>query len=477
MVDGSVNGSNSAYPDAEREGLRPLRAHRAFIVVFVLSAMLSALTLTYIYSERHRAETTIFFKPSDVTQLSTHATQALGSPFPYTLFKVVAQTVIALVDSDALLRRVVTELHLDVKEPRDFSGPWYIRYYKEVKYRLADDMSDLWQFLKWGRLIEEDPVDQAIVGLRKQVKVRNDDSYVFTLQVSAKTPQRSVATANALAATLVELLARDDQRASRKRGEELEALRDGKIREIEDIEARIRDLLARNHVASVQEEIEKVTARASHLQQERSGTMADLRQSEGKVAGLAEKLRLPNPQTTAREEDTTAFHRVSRVTAEDYAKLTSDRLSAEVASGSLRARLDSIERSYAALVPRLQVLDQMQAEYDLMSAQLQSAKRDYTALTDAYQEAVIKATSGQSELHIQAKATASLGPVSPIKIYHVGAAGLLAALIAIGLAYVLDYFDIRLFLPPPAGRRRRRLEPSRAPAPSPEAVAARLTTD
>jgi len=36
----------------------------------------------------------------------------------------------------------------------------------------------------------------------------------------------------------------------------------------------------------------------------------------------------------------------------------------------------------------------------------------------------------------------------------VGAAAALAAMIAIGLAFVLDYFQIRLFLPP-TGRRRR----------------------
>ena len=60
----------------------------------VLSAMLSALALTYIYSERYRAEATIFFKPSDVTRLTSYSTQALGAPFPSnTASKAIDQTI------------------------------------------------------------------------------------------------------------------------------------------------------------------------------------------------------------------------------------------------------------------------------------------------------------------------------------------------------------------------------------------------
>jgi hypothetical protein len=87
---------------------------------------------------------------------------------------------------------------------------------------------------------------------------------------------------------------------------------------------------------------------------------------------------------------------------------------------------------------------------------------------------VLQWTTGQSQLRLQANATAPLAPVSPIKIYHVGAALLLALMIAIGLAYVLDYFGIRLFLPPPGGERRRIM---RSPAPASVGAAARATFD
>jgi hypothetical protein len=81
---------------------------------------------------------------------------------------------------------------------------------------------------------------------------------------------------------------------------------------------------------------------------------------------------------------------------------------------------------------------------------------------------VIQGTTGQSELHLQAEATAPPVPISPIKIYHVAAAGFLALIIAIGLAYVLDYFGINLFLPPTRGERRRGVAISRTPVPPPD---------
>ena len=127
----------------------------------------------------------------------------------------------------------------------------------------------------------------------------------------------------------------------------------------------------------------------------------------------------------------------------------------------------AIEHTYAALVPRIQVLTNVKAQDDLLAAKLASAKRDYAALTDGIAELAIRQTTGQSELHVQARAGGSIQPVSPIKIYHVLTAGLLAGLIAVGLAYVLDYFEIRLFLPPAGGwsKDSRRALAEAAPQP------------
>src|SRR5437899_1766940 len=153
MVDLSIAGEDRAPQSAGREGLRPLREHSTFITVFILSAVLSALALTYIYSARYRADATIFFKPSDVTEVSHHGQEALGSRLPVPTQKNITQTITQLATSDVVLRRVVTDLQLDVKKPRDLAGPWYRHYYKLLKYEIEDYAQDAWKILKYGEII------------------------------------------------------------------------------------------------------------------------------------------------------------------------------------------------------------------------------------------------------------------------------------------------------------------------------------
>jgi len=469
-----VDAARTANPETGRMDLRPLRAHRAFIAIFILSAMLSALVLTYVYSERYRAEVTILFKPSDVTELTTQRREALGSAAPGTSVRNITATINDLVKSQVILRPIVTKLHLDAEQPKDLSGPWYLRSLKELKYALRDAADDAGNILMFGRVLDADPVNQAIIRLRKQIKITSDESYVYSLTVTSDTPQRASAIADEIGVALIDLLHRDDRHTFNRRSEELAGLIRDKTGEIERIETNLQDLLANNQVASIKDELEKITDRASKLRQQQTDATADLRQSEAKVAAQAEKLRVASPPASARDDDANVTRRPSRISADDYAKLTSNKLDAEVNSASLRARLGSLDRSYAALVIRLQVLTRVQAEYDLMSARLKSATRDYATLSDALQEVAVRTTSSPNELRILAKAMTPGVPVSPIKIYHVLVASTLAALIAMMLVYVLDYLDIRLFLPPARGKRRDRL-PSRGPAPEPSA--ARVATD
>jgi uncharacterized protein involved in exopolysaccharide biosynthesis len=466
MTDGSAAAAAANYPLGEREGLRPLREHRAFIAVFILSALLSALALTYIYSERYTAEATIFFKPSDVTEVNHHGQEALGSRLPVSTQKNLTQTITQLATSDVVLSRVVADLHLDVPKPRDLSGPWYRHYYMVLKYAAQDYGEDAWKILKYGSIID-DPVGSAIYKLYKAVKITNDDSYVYTVAVSADTPKSAAQQTDKLVEVLTALLRRDDGVEFEHRMAELVRLREQKSHDIEGLEAAMQTLLASNRVATVYDELKTLTDRLSKLREQRADTQADLDQSEGKVAATSEKLRVPVP-AELHDGYPAAAGQTSRISPDDYGKLTSEKLEAEVESRGLRARLAAFERAYNGLVPRIEVLNDVQAQSDLLAAKLTSAKRDYDALTDGIQELAIRQTTDESELHVQAKADGSILPVSPIKIYHVAAAAGLAALVAIGLAYVLDYFELRLFLPPAGsgGRHRRRPLPDGAPEPT-----------
>jgi uncharacterized protein involved in exopolysaccharide biosynthesis len=464
----AVSRSNYAELD-----LRPLREHRVFIIIFVFSAMLCALALTYIYSERYRSEVTFLFKPSQVTELVKHSKEAFGTSAPGSMVVNITHTLDDLVHSDGVLRQIVAKLHLAADSPKDVSAE--DGSLNRAKAALQDFAKGAISVVMFGRVINDDPINRAVAGLRKQIKLTNDDSYVYTLQVTADSPQHASGIADEAAAALIQFLRDDAQHSVGKPAEELVSLRDGKRRDVERIEAQMRELLSQNEITSIKDELEKATDTVSALRRARADTQADLRQSEGKVAALAEKLRVPSMSKLAEDGGPAAAPaRTSRINADDYAKLTSDRLTAEVNSASLHARLNSLERSSASFIPRLRVLNQVQAEYDVLSAELNSAKRDYSALSDAVQEFAIRAADNQTELRLQAKAITPVLPVSPVKIYHVVFATVLAAMIAVGLAYMLDYFHIRLFLPSAGGGpRRRRREAELAPEPAVARVASK----
>jgi uncharacterized protein involved in exopolysaccharide biosynthesis len=466
MIDESADAASYRYRTQQREALRPIREHRAFIAVFILSAMATALLLTYAYSERYGSEVTIFFKPADVTYLNTHVSEALGSQRPVPSLRNVTQTIDGLAKSDVLLRRIVKELSLDVDPPRDVSGVWYIHYYKVLKYALQDYANDAWSILSFGRIVEDDPVNRSIVKLRKAIKIGNEDSYVYSLKVTDSKPQRAAAIADKVSGALTDLLRGDDKTTFDRQRVAMIELRDEKGRRIEVIETEMRDLLAAAQVASIKDELEKITDRASKIQQQRGDTMADLRQSDAKVAASAEKLRVAVGVATGQDGEA-ATRRISRISPDDYGKISGKKLDSEVESSGLRARLAALDQIYNALIPRIGALSELNGRHDVLSVKLTAAKRDFSALSDAVQELEIRTAGSQSELHIQAAAQEPAIPLSPIKIYHVLAAGLLAAIGAIGLAYMLDYFEIRLFLPPAGGERRRRRGRLQVPAPEP----------
>ncbi len=449
------------------EWLEPIRKHRSFIWVFILSAMLSSLALTYVFSEKYEGETTIFLKPIESTRLREHDTQAFGAPVPQAAYKVVGQTLDDLAKSEALLRDIVTKLNLDIPDSRDYDGlPWYTRYYKITKDFVLDYGNDAWSILKYGRVIDENPTASAVMALRKDVKIVNADSYVYLLRVRDKKQERVAHIANELAEGLVNLLRSEDQRPARTQREQLETLLAAKNEQIEEYEVRLENLLASNQIASLSQETEKDMSRYSDQELSRVYLEADIKESRALIASYAAKLQLKsNAAVSPRNED--------KIQPEDFKKMSSDKLAAEVALDGQTAKYASQLQSLAKLTSRLDRLPSLQREYDLLNARLERAKRDYLLLNDALQEAIVKETSAQTELLIQNEAHTPDGPETPIKIYHVGLATGLGALLAIGMAFVLGYFNIRVFMPSKGYKARGKSQPLPAsPAGAPAGSAA-----
>jgi uncharacterized protein involved in exopolysaccharide biosynthesis len=445
MNETSANHSNAPFAFTRWEVFEPLRRHGAFIRLFTLSAALSALLLTYVYSEKYEADSTIILKPTDVVRLQQHDVQALGAPVPQLEYKIIGQTMKDLVESDPILRKVVVKLHLDTPEPRVYTGPFYYRWYEESKDWLSDEGSDAWSILKYGRVIDEDPINNAVATLRKNLSINSEDSYVFELKIRDKHPDRVAAIANEIGQTVIAMLRNNQQTPAQTRSTELRQRLAKKYREIETSEEKISNLLNSARTASIQEEIDKGTGQYIELKTSWLDLQSQIQQQRATIAAYDAKLQGSSNPAPGEQ----------RLQSDDFKKMMSDRLNAQLALAGTEHKSASLGQSLLALHNRLQELPQLQVQYDLLENNRERAQHDYSLINDALQEAILEEQNSVTALAVVGPAAASNSPATPIKIYHVGLATGLALLLALGMAFVLGYFEIELFKSPERPREER----------------------
>jgi uncharacterized protein involved in exopolysaccharide biosynthesis len=336
-------------------------------------------------------------------------------------------------------------LHLDKPEPRVYSGPFYYRWYKESKDWLSDEGSDAWSILKYGRVIDEDPIDGAVTTLRKNLSIDSEDSYVFELKVRDKHPDRVAAIANEIGQAVIAMLRTNQQTPAQTRSTELRERLTKKYHEIQAAEERISNLLNSGHTASIQEEIDKGTGQYIELKTSWLDLQSQVQQQRATIAAYDAKLKGSSNPSPGEQ----------RLQSEDFKKMMSDRLNAQLSLAGIEHKSASLGRSLVALQARLLELPQLQVQYDLLENNRERAQHDYSLINDALQEAIIEEQNSVTALAVVGAAATSNSPATPIKIYHVGLATGLALLLAVGMAFVLGYFEIELFMSPERPRNER----------------------
>jgi uncharacterized protein involved in exopolysaccharide biosynthesis len=437
----SQSPSGPPEPPRQASSLRVLAEQRSFVLVFVASAALTALALTYVYSERYESYTTISYRVQEVTRFKPLQNEAMGFPAPQAPFKVIGQTLQEVLKSDAILAEVVRDLHLDRKEPAA-DRPWY-GWLRETVREYA---SDAWKLLKYGRLVEEDPTAAAVRQLRSSVKVTNRDSYVFVLQVRDKYPERAAQIADRLSAVLADWLLEMDRQPGRTRAEELGKLVEEKRQLMDRQRADIESLLRESGVASVQLESDRLTDNLASLRLERLRLSSEIARAEARLASVQSKLARRNAPRAAEEPAVSGY-----LSPDDFNKLSSQEVFDEIELKSLLAKQSSLDRSIAGIGKRMSALPAVQARLDALRIALAATEREYSLLKDGYQEAAVRASSPVSEVRVLHPAVVPTAPATPIKVYHVLLATVLGLLLSVGLVYLLDFLGMRSLLAPPRG--------------------------
>ncbi len=473
--------------------LEVLNRRKFLILTFCLSAAITSLGLTYVFSEKYRTYTTILYRPQQVTTFQNKQQEALGFPVPLAPIESIVNSLESVAKSTAVAEAIVTKLDLDKPMPKTESNP-IRRMITSVKDWTKKNGGKAWQILKYGRIIPEDPLADAIAKLQKDLRINaTRRGYTFRLELTDSYPERVAAIVDTAAEVLAELLRGESLRANRNAQEAIEARL--KENDIEILETRqsLENFKKTQRISSLSEEISLRLKTISNFEEELNKVKNDLqveekRRTELRVqlnnqevlvkylstvsdnpivqelktelarqevqrAGLLEKFQPSHLEVKAVEAKLAEIRdRLSReqekiVSSESqrlndvYQKVLTDQLEVESNLQGLAARREALAAEIARMKDSTKNLTDKEATLAQMTLQLDSAERAHRLLNDAIEEARIAESKNVSEIVVLHKAPIPTGPVHPIKILHVGVSTFLGLFLAAACVFFLDYFD------------------------------------
>lgn len=470
-----------------------LSRYKWLIVTFCVSAAITSLALTYVMSEKYLAYTTVLYQPTEAVSFRPKDREALGFPTPTVSLDSISSTLDELVKSDATLEYVVRTLHLDVKKPPKTTDRFLLALLT-TKDKLKEYGGNAWEMLRYGRLIEKDPFDQAMQSLRKNLTTQRA-AKAYTFQVAAVDADPKVA------ANIVDTVAHrmgtflEDERLRLAR-----ETRDGLVnrlttneRETADLRSQLEAFKKEANVSSLSEQLslklkavasfEEESAKAKNelraLQMKRAEQQRqlDLQQQQVKYDQtstsnpVVEELRLelakleversgligkytPEHQqvksidaqmaqirSKLEGESATVVRTESMRTNDIYQKLLAEKLESDSEIESLTAKLDAYNKSVVEDVGTAHNLSAKEKQLSDLAMRLASSERSYVLISEAMEEARIAESRGSKELMVLSPAIVPKAPVRPIKILHVAVSAGLSLLLAVGLAFLAGFLD------------------------------------
>ncbi len=410
-----------------------LLGQKRFILAFCIAAMFSALALTYVFSERYRAATTILYRPLEKSVLRAKEAEAFGMPVPIPSFQSISQTLNDTVKNEVILRPVIKELKLDQDIPAG-SSVWYKRWYYKSKEFVKQRALDVWSILKYGRILKENKTVATIKGLRENIQIMStSDSNITILMVKDKYPKRAAAIVNTAGETLVRWIRNEYRSEAHGRLEQLEEELLKREKEIASLREESKALLEEHGFVSLQEDTDRGLENLYEMEMENTGVKAQIIQKQKEIAeyrrGIEGRSR-------------------GYVQSEDIDRMRSAKLFEEINLKGLKKKNDYLEASIHELREQLKDLPLLKSRLDALNLKIESSSQDYKHLKDLRLEAFEQVNSEQVEARVLHEAVVPVMPIQPIRIYHVGLAAVLSFLLAVGLVFVMDFFHIRTFLSP-----------------------------
>ena len=379
---------------------RIIFAFRGMIILLSLSALITAVLLTYVLPEKYDATAFILLRPQEKIKLAPNRAGKEILDFPVSQVAPIdapSKTYIEVIKSRAVVGEVVRVLGLDKKQRKPSEN-----YYKELWERFKEEVRAFvtWavKILKYGRVEKVDPFTKAVEDVQESLSLETTkDTYLFEITCFWHNPTEAAAVANAAAEIFIEYMSDANKKESMSSRLFLESRLLESAKDLAESRLALRKFKEKYGTFSLSEEYSAKLKIINDLE-------SDLEKTEGKLAGLVKNYTLSYPKVV-----------------------------------SLLAEKDRVLQSLAERKSELHIHPDKEKQLENVKLRVKVAEDNYSSVNKAYEEARIQEANKISEIRLVSPAIEPVYPLKPIKIYYAGAALAIALLGGVGLAFFLEF--------------------------------------
>lgn len=474
-----------------RELLNVLARYRHRVVLLFFSAVVTAIAMTYVLSERFRSEALVLIRPQKTPAVVPTKEEMLDFPVSYfTPHAETTRTYSEMLKSQPIAERIVAELSADLLTPPQRPPGWRGLLIAS-KQAVKKVVTKTWALLLYGRIEREDPRAGAIKEIQKALTVKpTKETFLFQIQTEAKTPELAARIANSAARIFSEYLQERARNHDAKGRESREQAKARARDEFERLQNAVIEFKARTGVVWPKKETELGLEQLAELDGARvdfdkriAGARARLADLETQLAG---RTRFTRSQT--KEADNPVFvnlqlelelkevalvgllkkftpeHREvqvlqsqieelkTRMAAQKPVRQSEETLAVDPAVEALsieqtkclteleglkaeQARVAAAQREKSRLLSELPAKE---AELARLETAAELSQENYRLILKHLDELALATAMNIPAIEVVQDASAPVYPSRPIKLYHAILAGLLALLAGLGMALVSE---------------------------------------
>jgi capsular exopolysaccharide synthesis family protein len=476
--------------------LQIVSRYRFFIGIMCLSAVVTAVLLTYVVSEKYVSSASILIRPQKSLNFVPRREEILSFPIGYyTPIETASKTYSQIIKERTIAERVVKILGLHRYQETYGTGLKYL--WNKTKIKVKKSIAKLWNLLKYGRVFEEDHFNGTVSKVMGSLSVKpTKETYLFKVEADWVSPEMAAAIANTAAEVFMEYL----QELSY--GENRNA-RDIAVKRLKESEKKLNESRAalinfkkKNNIVSLKKEMELQLELLSRLEDSRESIITKITGLEARKKSLIKKISelqkfsmsttkvTKNPLVRElqsqlaknevrlaglRKRYTPEHREIQALLAENekirekmksespelkseemmsvdpiYRNLSSELTSIETDLNSLMAEKERIEAAIRDKKRQVDQIPSIEAELRRLELAVSLNEETHKLLTKEYDELQISSTDTMPQIQIIQRAVTPLYPSRPIKVYHAGLAGLLSLLTGIGISLILENLNMTI---------------------------------